>query len=227
MEQQINHLLTILEYPLLRELNVNDTSSIINLMLWLEDTKIRLWEIEARESLRFHIGDDENKWASKYSEYLEHLSCPHSWFSHDCIYWVAAHAIHLSLEDLEYRDNDNEGEGILDDDRLGYDSVVDFVDDLCEGVGLKTKLAESCPESMERIHATIQSKLIPQSNVDFEFPLGFNTNDEVVDRVALVLKMLHLDEFRNVQNNVNEVLSLCQSYTANPKLNSSLGKVGR
>lgn len=225
MEQQIRHLLAVLEYPLLRELNINDTSSIINLMLWLEDTKIRLWEIDERESLRFHIGDDENKWANKYSEYLEHLSCPYTWFSHDCIYWVAAHAIHLSLEDLEYRDDESEV-GIVDDDQA-YDSVVDFVDDICDVVGLKAKFAESCSESMERVHETIQSKLLPESNVDFEFPLGFDTEDEVVNQVALVLKMLHLDEFRDVQNNVNEVLSLCQSYTANPKLNSSLGKVGR
>ena len=71
MEQQIKNLLTVLEYPLLKELNIDNVSSVINLMLWMEDTKIRLWEIDARESLRFHIGDDENKWASKYSEYLE------------------------------------------------------------------------------------------------------------------------------------------------------------
>ena len=224
MDHNIINLLSALECPLTKELVMNDTASIINLMVWLEDTKIRLWEIDERESLRFRIGDDENNWANKYSEYLKQLSCPYSWFSYDCIYWVISHAVHLSLEDLEFREEDDKEEGVYSHI---YDSITEFADDLCEGVGGKPKFAESSADLMERIHETIQTKLAPESHLEFDFPLGFNTEDNEVNQVALVLKMLHLDDFRKVQNNVNEVLSLCQSYTANPKLNSSLGKVGR
>ena len=223
MDPQIISLLSALDCPLTKELDMNDTASIINIMVWLEDTKIRLWEIDERETLRFRIGDDEKNWANKYSEYLEQLSCPYSWFSYDCIHWVISHAVHLSLEDLEYREEDDK-HGIYNN---SYDSITEFAEDLCEGLGVRGKFAESCADLMERIHETIQSKLAPESHLDFDFPLGFNTEDDIVNQVALVLKMLHLDDFRNVQNNVNEVLSLCQSYTANPKLNSSLGKVGR
>ena len=60
-----------------------------------------------------------------------------------------------------------------------------------------------------------------------DFPLGFNVSDPVIRRVATVLKMLHLFDFRELQNDLNALVELGQSYTANPRTNSKLGKVGR
>ena len=60
-----------------------------------------------------------------------------------------------------------------------------------------------------------------------DFPLGFSTGDAVVDQVAVVIKMLHIFDFRELQNDLNALIVLGQEYTANPRTNSKLGKVGR
>jgi hypothetical protein len=71
-----------------------------------------------------------------------------------------------------------------------------------------------------------------------EFPLGFETKgtrihtrscishiiitelcvstDKAVNEVALVLKMLYLADFREIQNDMNALIVLGQEYTANP-----------
>lgn len=62
-----------------------------------------------------------------------------------------------------------------------------------------------------------------------EFEMGFNCagNETQVNEVLLVLKMLYLADYRDLQTDVNELIVLVQEYTANPRLNSALGKVGR
>ena len=51
--------------------------------------------------------------------------------------------------------------------------------------------------------------------------------DDVLNRLAVVLKMLHLDDFRDLQTDLNALIALGQEYTANPRTNTKLGKVGR
>ena len=51
--------------------------------------------------------------------------------------------------------------------------------------------------------------------------------DIQVNQVATVLKMLHLWDFREMQNDLNSHIVLGQEYTSNPKTNVHLGKVGR
>jgi RLL motif-containing protein 1 len=60
-----------------------------------------------------------------------------------------------------------------------------------------------------------------------EFPQGLDTKDSVVNQIAVVLRMLYLHDFRELQNDLNALIVLGQDYTANPRTNSALGKVGR
>ena len=60
-----------------------------------------------------------------------------------------------------------------------------------------------------------------------EFPLGFTTGSESLDRAAIVLKMMYIAELRDMQQGVNQVLTIAQEYTGDPKTDSSLGRVGR
>ena len=59
------------------------------------------------------------------------------------------------------------------------------------------------------------------------FPLGFHTGDAVVDYASSLLRMLYIADLRELQDSVNEILITVQEHTADPKTDSSLGKVGR
>jgi hypothetical protein len=40
--------------------------------------------------------------------------------------------------------------------------------------------------------------------------------DALVNQIALVLRMLYISDFRELQNEVNDLIVLGQEYTANP-----------
>ena len=51
--------------------------------------------------------------------------------------------------------------------------------------------------------------------------------DPSVRRGAAVLRLMYLDDMRNLQKRMNELTSTMQSYTAHPTTDVKLGKVGR
>ena len=59
------------------------------------------------------------------------------------------------------------------------------------------------------------------------FPLGFSLGDSTLDDAARVLRMLHVQRLRAMQDAVNKVIECLQEFTANPKTDARLGKVGR
>jgi RLL motif-containing protein 1 len=56
---------------------------------------------------------------------------------------------------------------------------------------------------------------------------GFSFSDPVLGEAAKVLRLLHVKELRELQTKVNELIVAAQSITANPKTDSSLGRVGK
>ncbi|RWS30951.1 UPF0568 protein-like protein, partial [Leptotrombidium deliense] len=57
--------------------------------------------------------------------------------------------------------------------------------------------------------------------------LGLDTGDVVLNRAAKVLRLLHIEDLRNLQTQINQLIVTVQSLTANPKTDTALGKVGR
>ena len=55
---------------------------------------------------------------------------------------------------------------------------------------------------------------------------GFDLGDPVLNEAAKVLRLLHLQELRYLQTNINELIVAVQSITADPKTDQSLGRVG-
>lgn len=51
--------------------------------------------------------------------------------------------------------------------------------------------------------------------------------DEILERAARALKLLYLDDQKELQNQVNEIISSIQSVTANPKTDAKLLDTGR
>ena len=60
-----------------------------------------------------------------------------------------------------------------------------------------------------------------------DFPLGFETGDAALDEAARGLRMQYVAELRVLQSHFNEVAACAQEFTANPKTDSQLGRVGR
>lgn len=58
-------------------------------------------------------------------------------------------------------------------------------------------------------------------------PLGLDTGDKALNQTALVLRLLHIDELRQLQNEVNRAIVDTQRLTANPITDTKLGRVGR
>jgi len=60
-----------------------------------------------------------------------------------------------------------------------------------------------------------------------DYPPGFDTGDRELNQAASLLRLLYVADLRKLQDEVNTLISQMQEYTANPKTDSSLGKVGR
>eukprot|EP01024_Parvocaulis_polyphysoides_P049834 TRINITY_DN4851_c0_g1_i2.p1 TRINITY_DN4851_c0_g1~~TRINITY_DN4851_c0_g1_i2.p1 ORF type:complete len:263 (+),score=41.82 TRINITY_DN4851_c0_g1_i2:77-865(+) len=59
-----------------------------------------------------------------------------------------------------------------------------------------------------------------------QFPLGFKTGDKKLDIAATVLRILYIKDLRNLQSQIDHGIVELQEYTANPKTDSRLGRVG-
>ena len=51
--------------------------------------------------------------------------------------------------------------------------------------------------------------------------------DYITAEAAKILRLLHIQELRDLQTAINEAIVKVQAFTANPKTDSRLGKVGR
>jgi RLL motif containing protein 1 len=90
--------LQCLEHPNPEAINVSDEKQFRNLVLWLEEQKIRHYKIEDRTDLR-KINIDS--WLQAFEKYKNDLSCPEELTSKlDQLKWIVAYAVKL-----EYLDN--------------------------------------------------------------------------------------------------------------------------
>ena len=58
-------------------------------------------------------------------------------------------------------------------------------------------------------------------------PLGFSTGDGAVDRAAAALRFLYVRDVARLQADVDKAIGDVQAFTANPRTDTRLGKVGR
>jgi len=86
--------------------------------------------------------------------------------------------------------------------RLGGEASIDFMQRISRQIRLLLT-----PGSLDALKSNLSSESLS------EFPLGFDTKDEIVNKVAVVLKMLYLSDFRELQNDLNALIVLGQEVT--------------
>lgn len=59
-----------------------------------------------------------------------------------------------------------------------------------------------------------------------EVDSGFSAKDPLLNKAAKILRLIHIQNLRNLQTSANELIVAVQNVTANPKTDTRLGKVG-
>ena len=204
----------------------SDLASARTLVEWLEDRKVRCLDELERTGLR--AGPSDEAWLTSFASYLAGLGCPFS--PHPdlmtSIGWLVGFAISLEHEDLTQREP-TEGTGVGDEV-----DIRSRVDEICRRLRLSRLEGEEDfslldraarlirfvlkEESLEALDHATESEESRHALALEEFPLGFQVGDRVVNDVAVVLRMLYLDDLRELQHDLNALIALGQEHTANP-----------
>jgi len=242
--------LMCLEYPNPDSVDVNNDKQFRNLVLWLEDQKIRHYKIEDRTELR---KVNSKEWSQVFNKYKNDLNCPKELKTNlDQLKWIVAYAIKLEYSDNvdQYRYMTSEKLAEAERNKSSAPSVksvnpfdnLDFTSPQFEG-GVRTLAAKlSVPHHPDHLQVLAAISRVIKDNLNKEaikqpilegkpFPIfdgqGMNQKDEDVEQAARILRLLQIQSVREMQTIINETIVETQSLTSDaPITDTRLGKVG-
>lgn len=226
---------------------VADETEFRNFIVWLEDQKIRHYKIEDRGNLRnIHSSD----WPKFFEKYLRDVNCPFKIQDRqEAIDWLLGLAVRL-----EYGDNAEKYKDLAPDNKKNTDNAAKNAEPLINldvnnpdfkaGVMALANLLQIQRHDdylvmLKAIRILVQERLtqdaVAKANQTKEgLPvaldkhiLGFDTGDAVLNEAAQILRLLHIEELRELQTKINEAIVAVQAIIADPKTDHRLGKVGR
>ncbi|CAF0896081.1 unnamed protein product [Rotaria sp. Silwood1] len=245
--------LSALDYG--KDYNPQDENQFRQMVVWLEDMKIRLYPIDGRQNLR----DIQNpQWNETFSKYLQDLKYP---YNNEMIKdrialsdWLFGTAIRF-----EYGDNvekykpissnvtNNQQKSNSANQSGNPLETIDYTSEefksgmlkLCELLQIPTKFNDTTA-ILRAVSKVITTKLSKEaidksqikeqsSGVDFsieQMPLGFDTEDKIINEAAKILRLLYIQDLRILQTKINETIVNVQSFVADPRTDSKLGKIG-
>ncbi|XP_037503387.1 RNA transcription, translation and transport factor protein-like isoform X1 [Rhipicephalus sanguineus] len=211
--------LTALGFNNTDNFNIQSQGEFRSLVAWLEDQKIRHYKLEERAALR---ALDAPGWTQAFETYLQDLGCPHkSSDTKTVLDWLLGLAVHLEYSDDLDCQEFRQGVQAL----AQYLGVTQHPDHIVTLQGV-------CALIQERLSTTGQEAVKQRSTQGKPYPLkesslGFDTGDPVLNHAAKVLRLLYVQDLRELQTRINEAIVAVQAITANPKTDTRLGKVGR
>jgi len=244
--------LTALGYTAPDKFSISDENQFRNMIVWLEDQKIRHYSIDDRSALR---NIESENWLKTYNSYISDLACPIKSGSREQILdWLLGCAIRFEYgENLEKYNKVSkktlDSQVTQDKPKVVSSNPLDNLDFTTsefkagvENLADKLKISKHsdhlvtllaiCYYVTRRLNPKAlsdSSSVIPQGE---PFPihdtdLGFDTGDKDVNEAAKILRLLHIQDLRILQTKINECIVAIQTITANPKTDTRLGKVGR
>uniref|UniRef100_A0A3Q0SM52 RNA transcription, translation and transport factor protein n=1 Tax=Amphilophus citrinellus TaxID=61819 RepID=A0A3Q0SM52_AMPCI len=235
--------LVALDYHNPNGFDCTDETQFRNCIVWLEDQKIRHYKIEDRGNLR-NIPSSE--WPKAYQKYLQDVNCPFGVEERkEAVDWLLGLAVRY-----EYGDNGTMFNSVhfnLHRGRGPYLLQLDVVSnspDFKAGVTalaniLKIQRHDDYLVMLKAIRILIQERLSPEAIAKASHNkegvpvaldkhiLGFDTGDATLNEAAQILRLLHIEELRELQTKINEAIVAVQAIIADPKTDHRLGKVGR
>jgi RLL motif-containing protein 1 len=222
---------------------------------FIEHRVIRFYPVASRELCNEHL--DNDSWLILCHKYLSDMNCPFdpSNTSFDVqVQWLSGQAISFAFEDLPptaiqtqqtnattstgkkhaaatETDQDQEKESLVAQETMVFDQELRSLATALKLGRLLPDTPLSDEERLLAIHTMegLVGRLSAQNHpvpID-QFTSGLSTTSPRVDRAAIVIRMLHLENMRITQNQINCVLEQAQEFVSSPKTDASLGRVGR
>ncbi|CAG7836065.1 unnamed protein product [Allacma fusca] len=240
--------LQALNYPLASAFDLADESKVRNLVVWLEDQKIRQYKVDERDDLR---NTQSATWASAYDKYLQDVNCPlETKKAPEVIDWLLGLAIRLEYSDAADKYSKASSENIKleqsEAPKMITANPLDHIDfgspEFIEGVNTIANILEISKHpnhllTLEAIVKLVRTRMTKQAveNPDtvvakgtpFPFQekdLGFDKGDYVTNQACKILRLLYIHDLRDLQTKINECIVSVQTVTANPKTDTRLGK---
>ncbi|XP_036098420.1 RNA transcription, translation and transport factor protein-like [Molossus molossus] len=236
--------LTALDYHNPAGFNCKDETEFRNFIVWFEDQKIRHYKIEDRGHLRnIHSSD----WPTFFEKCPTDVNYPFKiQDQQEAIDWLLGLAVRLEYghNAEKYKaDNTKNGDNAaknaeplinLDinnpDFKAGIMTLANLLQIQLHGDYL-VMLQAICILAQE--HLT-QEEIAKASQAKEGLPvaldkhiLGFDTGDAVLNETAQILRLLHIEELRDLQTKNNEAIVAVLAIIADPKTDHRLEKVGR
>jgi len=215
-----------------KDVDVNDVSAIVS---FIEDRIVRHYEIEDRGPL----GERDEADGKAFSKYLKDLECPSRVIkSKDVrvrLQWLVSHATSLAFEERKKVPPVEEKHAVDENVLKSVKQLARALDIQCDDTSSTGIL-----RTLRAVEVKLQKQLVEKTKTTSSkrassscdgtlraLPLGFTTGNDMLDSAATVLRMLYIEDLRTLQNDVNKLLVQVQEFTADPKTDSSLGRVGR
>uniref|UniRef100_A0A8C0AXN9 RNA transcription, translation and transport factor protein n=1 Tax=Buteo japonicus TaxID=224669 RepID=A0A8C0AXN9_9AVES len=216
----------------------------LNFIVWLEDQKIRHYKIEDRGNLRNIHSDD---WPKSFEKYMKDVNCPFKIQERqETVDWLLGLAVRLEYGDNadKYKDSTPDGAKNTDNTAKNAEPLINLDvnnPDFKAGVMALANLLQIQRHddylvmlkvkrlTQDAIAKASQSKevCIYAMKMTDTTSLSATHSDAVLNEAAQILRLLHIEELRELQTKINEAIVAVQAIIADPKTDHRLGKVGR
>ncbi|XP_039254490.2 RNA transcription, translation and transport factor protein-like [Styela clava] len=253
MNKAFQRKLSALQFPQASKFNANDDKQFKLIILWIEDQKVRHYKIDERQELRKF---EEPAWTKAFTKYLTDVMCPFSSSDKmSALDWLLGLAVRLEYGDNVEKYSKVTGQAVQERRKKASEPVAaSSIENISssdpnfrKGVesmakALQIPLHEDYMVTLKAIRILVEERLTKSAiekakdkktekgvtRIPIEDnELGFDTGDEILNDAARALRLLHINELRDLQNKINEAIVSVQTITANPKTDQRLGKVGR
>uniref|UniRef100_A0A669Q3L8 RNA transcription, translation and transport factor protein n=1 Tax=Phasianus colchicus TaxID=9054 RepID=A0A669Q3L8_PHACC len=220
--------LSALDYHNPGGFNCRDETEFRNFIVWLEDQKIRHYKIEDRGNLRNIHSDD---WPKSFEKYMKDVNCPFKMQERqETVDWLLGLAVRLEYGDNadKYKDSTPDGAKHTDNTAKNAEPLINLDvnnPDFKAGVMALANLLQIQRHDDYLVMLKVSFTGLPVALE--KHILGFDTGDAVINEAAQILRLLHIEELRELQTKINEAIVAVQAIIADPKTDHRLGKVGR